>query len=289
MKIGLKKGFRNLLLKFAVFYVIAFFILSYLNSINFKVIYSIFPFLIPLELGLFFFLLAREKFFEIPEMKIKIFDFLFLIPSAIFFFIRLNSGWWLKDVFSVIAFFFLALAIFGFETARFAWNNAKKEGFIALFFFSAYRVFFVLTLNFWTQLAFFSAWIVQQLLLFSFPDSQLSFDGLIRLGNNKFDVIVAQECAGIESMVLFFVMYLVAGSLEFKKIDKKRFALALVFGIILFFLLSIIRLYFIMLAGLLIDPVFAVQVVHRYTSLLFFVVFFLVYWHYSFKWLRKAN
>ena len=113
------------------------------------------------------------------------------------------------------------------------------------------------------------------------------FDGLIKLGYSKFDVIVAQGCAGIESLVLFFVMYLVAASIEFKKLNKKRFVFALVFGLILLFLISIIRLYFIMLSGLLINPAFAVQVVHRYSSLIIFVVFFLIYWNYSFKWVKS--
>lgn len=288
MKIKLKKGFKLLIAKFVVFYLITFFILSYLNSINFKVIYSIFPFLIPLELGLFLFLLAREKFFEINEFKIKFFDLLFIIPSIIFFFLRLNSVWQFRDFFSAIAFFFLALSVFGFDSAKFVWKNCRKEAMIALLFFSAYRIFFIATLQFWTLLAKFSASIVQWLLSFSFPQSKLVVEnGLIRLGYSKFDVIVAQECAGIESLVLFFVMYLVAASIEFKKLNKKRFVFALIFGLILLFVLSIFRLYIIMISGLLVDPFFAVQVVHKYSALIIFTAFFLIYWNYSFKWVKN--
>ncbi|MDO8537280.1 MAG: archaeosortase/exosortase family protein [archaeon] len=287
MKIELKKGFRFLLIKFAVFYFLAFIILSYLNSIGGKAVYSIFPFLIPLELGLFLFLLAKEKLLEIPEFKIKVFDFLFIIPSILFFFIRINSVWEFRDVFSVIAFFFLAIAIFGKETTKFVLNECRKEIIIALLFFSAYRIFFIATLQYWNVLALFSASIVQWMLSLSFPQSQLTFDGLIRLGYAKFDVIVAQECAGIESLVLFFVMFLVAASLEFKKLNKFRFVFALIFGLILLFILSILRLYLIMLTGLLIDPFFAVRIVHPYSSLIIFVGFFLIYWNYSFKWVKN--
>lgn len=105
----------------------------------------------------------------------------------------------------------------------------------------------------------------------------------------KFSITVAQYCSGIESIALFSALYIVFGVVDRKKINRPRFLMAFVPAIALLFLLNILRVFLLVVAGYYINPTIAFSLFHTYAGLAFFVLYTAAFWLICYKWLLNLD
>lgn len=174
----------------------------------------------------------------------------------------------------VVGNFFLFLAVFG---VRF-FNALKREvalmmGTVGLYILSG----FLIELH-WK---FFSQMIVRSLaFIFSFMSGGIFINTAnfnVRL--EDFQVSVGPPCAGIYSLLTFLLLFLltlvVMGRTQ--KIDYFKAVSALMIGLLITFLLNIVRITLIILVGAYVSEVIAIKLFHEYLSAVFLMALFAFY------------
>ena len=103
----------------------------------------------------------------------------------------------------------------------------------------------------------------------------------------KFAVSIEQACSGLDSLFLFSILYLIIGLIDWKKFNhKKLLFMFLVAGIGLFFI-NILRVFLLILAGVLISPEITTQLFHTYLGMVLFIIYFGLFWKLTYKWMQK--
>lgn len=203
------------------------------------------------------------------------------------------------DVFTVLKLFLLLL--FALFTALSVYTKTFISWFVkkywkSIVIFAVLGIIYFFLIQFfqliWYQLSYFVAISIKSLL-------SLTFDPVIfsagttavgpKLGVEGFIVGISNECSGIDSLLLFISLYTLLLVLDWKKMNVKRMAILFIPGLIGTVAYNILRIYLLLLVGVFIDPVFAVDVFHTNIGWILFLVFFVIFWHFGSKWVYKKS
>jgi len=102
---------------------------------------------------------------------------------------------------------------------------------------------------------------------------------------DKFSITVAEYCSGVESIALFTSLYALIGLLDWGRMHRKRYLAIFLPALLLLFLLNIIRVYGLIMAGYYIDPQLAFGLFHTYAGMIFFILYSGVFWLIAYKYL----
>ncbi len=105
----------------------------------------------------------------------------------------------------------------------------------------------------------------------------------------NFAVEIAEACSGLESIFLFTVLYIFIAFIDWKKLDKKK--IILFYPLLLAGLIgvNILRVFLLILVGVLISPDVMVALFHTYLGMVLFVIYFLVFLIFGYKRMKKKN
>lgn len=180
---------------------------------------------------------------------------------------------------------FAAGAVFGPANLRRLAKKYKQELLISLGLAVAFFGFLYLVYGLWKWLAAIVLHSVQWLM------NRIGIHSVYQaprtLVFNKFAIDVAQFCSGIESIALFTALYALVGILDWPSFNHRRY-LALFFpGLIILFLFNILRVFLLILGGYYINPHIAFSLFHTYAGMLFFILYSIIFWAVSYRWLLK--
>ena len=106
---------------------------------------------------------------------------------------------------------------------------------------------------------------------------------------NKFGIEIAQYCSGIESIALFTSLYALVGVLDWPRLNYKKFLLIFPLALIALFGFNILRVAALITAGYYINPQIAFSLFHTYAGMVFFILYSLIFWGVSYKWMLKKT
>jgi exosortase/archaeosortase family protein len=104
-----------------------------------------------------------------------------------------------------------------------------------------------------------------------------------------FVVSIGAACSGIESLFLFVAFSIGIFVLDHEKLNKNRFLIYSVIGIIGIYFVNILRLFLLILTGVHISPEFAVGIFHSNIGWLMFVIYFAIYYYFMRKFIYKKT
>lgn len=302
---GRSQGFRELVVRTFVF-VLAFIAISYI--IGQKIVESslLYEFDIYIYGGmgylllfciLGFFLLNREKLFKLQRQKRNVRDYILLIVSMFllvsFYFIELGIdnlavtliNKILVHIIFVCLFASLAIGIIGFDYIRFLLKTFKRE--LSYFF-----VFFVISYSLmtyvwklWPYLSFAVSKAVYFLL--QLLSDEVSFRGSDILIFEGFGAKIGEACSGIYSIFIFTGLFVFILFMDWYKINKKRALILFLPAVIGAFAVNIFRVFLLMVVGAYLSKEAALGLYHSYTGMIFFMVYFVIFWYFAYKWIKK--
>jgi len=249
------------------------------------------------EFLLVFGLLARRRLlrpaffptFHPPSLRVSL---PFAGLTMLLFWLRLSipDAGLNRIVFSMFGLLALFLALFGFSFARHFSQAFRKELFLAAVFFAAVNFLWQAFYTHWLFLGGFTASIVAWLigLTFGSPVLDLSNPELPIVGRQPFVAVIYPECSGIQSLILFTAFFVLALAVDYASIDKRKASIAYLLGMAGMFVVTVLRIYLIIAAGVLFSVDFAVQFVHSAISLVLFVFYFALFWKFAFRRIRKG-
>lgn len=183
-----------------------------------------------------------------------------------------------------------AIGCFGIKNIHNLWVRYRRKivwsAGIAIAFYLFLQVVYML----WQPLASLVLFIVTGLLDLSglevtvIPPHTLLLD--------KFGVTIAAYCSGIESIALFTSLYVIVGLLDWHRLHKKRYLILFPFALLILWLLNVLRVFVLIIAGYHISPEIAFSLFHTYAGTIFFILYSLVFWSIAYKHLiitKKAH
>ncbi len=241
-----------------------------------------------------FMLLIKDKLKQFKIFKSNLRDFiLFGIAGSISYFLFFyskylisinlefaNSNFLLffigRHLILFMTLFLFALAIFSKKFVVYLLNNFKRE--IGLSALSTFLfVFFALVMqNTWQFLSGSITKLVYWLLIITFNEVSMPTASSLVVGD--FTVNIGKVCSGIESILLFTILYVFILFLDWKKLDKKKMFLLFIPGILGTILANVLRIYLIMLIGILGYPQLSVGIFHTNAGWIFFIAYFFIFW-----------
>ncbi|MBP9717946.1 archaeosortase/exosortase family protein [Candidatus Gracilibacteria bacterium] len=105
---------------------------------------------------------------------------------------------------------------------------------------------------------------------------------LVKLGD--FSVIIGVPCAGFQSLTAFlalFILALVMMKKNHAKLNTKKIILWMVGGLVLVYLLNVLRILLILLVGALFSQEFAITIFHSSIGAILFLLFFVFYMRFA--------
>lgn len=106
---------------------------------------------------------------------------------------------------------------------------------------------------------------------------------------DSFAVRIEQACSGIDSLFLFTSMYSIIGFIERKTLIVSRYIVSFVIAAIGLYLVNILRVYLIILYGVLVSPDTAIKLFHTYAGMVLFIIYFALFLRLCYPWIRKSN
>lgn len=104
---------------------------------------------------------------------------------------------------------------------------------------------------------------------------------------SKFSITISKYCSGIESIAFFTALYVLIGLTDWQKLIRKRYFALFFPGLVLLFAFNILRVFALILAGYYINPHIAFSLFHTYAGMVFFIVYSIVFWAFSYKFMLK--
>lgn len=105
---------------------------------------------------------------------------------------------------------------------------------------------------------------------------------------NKFGIQIAEYCSGIESIALFTALYALVGVLDWHRLNSRKYLGAFLPALIVLFGFNILRVAGLILAGYYINPQIAFSLFHTYAGMVFFILYSILFWAISYKWMLKV-
>jgi exosortase/archaeosortase family protein len=180
---------------------------------------------------------------------------------------------------------FAAGGVFGTANLRLLIKTYKQELLISIGLGVAFYGFLTLVYGLWKVLAaavlHSTRWLLGIFGLHStvIPPRTLLF--------NKFGVDIAQYCSGIESIALFTGLYALIGVLDWPRLNHRKFLAVFIPSLVLLFSFNILRVASLIAAGYYINPRIAFSLFHTYAGMIFFIIYSLIFWGLSYKWMLK--
>ena len=191
--------------------------------------------------------------------------------------------------FSAIGLFLLLASLLGFKALRQTASAFRRELLISAAFFGFLTLLWNTFYTHWLYLGTFTATVVAKLLDATFGNAVLDLSNpeLPVVGRQPFVAVIYPECSGIQSLILFTALFILAWAVDFQEIDKRKAFAAYLLGMTGMFIVTVLRIYFIIAAGVLFSVNFAIQFVHSTISLVLFVLYFAAFWRLALRRIRK--
>jgi exosortase/archaeosortase family protein len=195
----------------------------------------------------------------------------------------------LKYALNILFVAFLALAVYN---KKFIFSFIKKYRIDILVFTFILFLYYQIIWLFQDSWLFFSNFVGNALyFIFSKQFSNVVFraaDGAgPTLGVENFYVSISKVCSGIDSLLFFISLFAILVITNWDSLNKMRMALLFIPGIIGTYLLNILRIYLLVLIAVKISPEFAVNFFHTNAGWVFFLGYFILFWHFGRKWVIK--
>ncbi len=238
------------------------------------------------------------KKFKFNYRKFTLFFIIGLLFTIFFFYIRYfiynNLDFALSNAILIISLryfslflslLFFAIAVYGTGHILLIIRKFKRELIFSIITAIIVTLFIFLVQSSWI---FLSSTItnIEFYLLSLFFDNVISF-GDFNLGVGSFIVNIGKVCSGVESISLFTLLYLFIFFLDNKKLNHKKMLLIYPIGLIGVFLVNIIRIFLLLLVGILYSAKLAVTVFHTNLGWILFILYFFVFWYFAYGWLKK--
>lgn len=298
-------GFKQFLIKTTIFVAI-FILISYFlgrKAYNSNLLYG-FDLYIYGGMGyiflfsvLGFILLYRDKLYKLNKEKYQTRDFAFLIISlfllGLFYLIEVNISKISVNIPNIIMVHILLIGLVSFLTIGFYGvsfiNSFMKKFKKELFYFLIFGVIaYALMSKVWTLWPYLSA-IVSNVVYFllSLIDSKTIFNPPDILIFKGFGVKIGEPCSGIYSIFIFTGLYLFITLIDWKKLNKAKVISLFIPAVIGAFLVNIFRVFLLMIIGAYLSREAALGLYHSYTGMIFFMVYFIIFWTLTYKWIKK--
>lgn len=180
---------------------------------------------------------------------------------------------------------FAAGATFGLTNLRVLSSTYKREIYISIGLSIAFFLFLYAVYGLWKVLAGIVLHSVKWLL------NRGGLSAVIvpprSLVLTKFGINIAEYCSGIESIALFTALYVLIGVLDWRRFNRKRYFWVFPLALVVLFGFNILRVYVLILAGYYINPQIAFSLFHTYAGMIFFILYSILFWSVSYKWLTE--
>lgn len=189
---------------------------------------------------------------------------------------------------SIIASIVLAAGgAFGPGNLRLIAKTYRRELLISLGLAAIFFVFLYIVYGLWRVLAAIVLHSVRWLLNLVGLNAVILLPRTLLL--NKFGIDIAQYCSGIESIALFTGLYALIGVLDWQRFNHRKYLYVFPAALILLFALNILRVFFLILAGYYINPQIAFSLFHTYAGMIFFILYAILFWSVSYKWMLQKD
>ena len=228
------------------------------------------------------------------EYFLRIFYILFFLISFLLQFILKDLFWWkfVTDQFHLIVYmysflgfigsFMLFLAVFG---TKFFEKFMNRIILIMTIIISFFGMSYILK-ELWGIFSGIIVKMVSILLKLQFSSLDIFSSETYGLELFSFRVFIGDGCSGIESLALFFSIYLLIMLYDLDKLNLVKSLILLPFGMIGMFLVTILRIYMLMIVGK-DNAELAMGLFHNNLGWIFFVIYLLIFWSLFYSFLLK--
>lgn len=109
------------------------------------------------------------------------------------------------------------------------------------------------------------------------------------LAVGSFAVEIEQACSGLDSLFLFTALYVMVGIVDYRRLNMAKLVYTYLPAALGMYLVNILRVYMLMLIGILISPTLAIRLFHTYAGMVLFIVYFAAFWSMMYKKLLKKK
>ena len=103
----------------------------------------------------------------------------------------------------------------------------------------------------------------------------------------NFVVSIEEACSGVDSLFLFRTLYICIGTIDWKKFNKLKLILMFFPAVMGLFLVNILRVYLLILIGVLTNPQVTIQLFHTYLGMILFIIYFTIFWRFTYRWMKS--
>jgi exosortase/archaeosortase family protein len=244
-----------------------------------------------------FFVLSREKLFKLKKEERVVIDYVFLILSmvflALFYIIEINidiisENFINKILIHVIflsTFITLVLGVIGVNYVKNIARDYKREILYFLIFFVLSYSLMNYVWKLWPYLSFMVSKAVY--LLLKLLSDQVILRGDDVLIFEGFGAKIGEACSGIYSIFIFSGLFVFIVFMDWYKINKKKAALLFLPAVLGAFLVNIFRVFLLMVVGAYFSEEAALGLYHSYTGMVFFMIYFVIFWYFAYKWMKN--
>ncbi|MCK4669967.1 MAG: archaeosortase/exosortase family protein [Nanoarchaeota archaeon] len=191
----------------------------------------------------------------------------------------------------------LVLAFFG---ARNVWNFVREFKFsiiISLLLSWGFLNFYTSFQKIWPYLS----WVVAKASYFLlkpiYGDVILKYESTMfgnvyhnipTVGTSEYAAAIFKPCSGIEGLSLFLLFFTIIVIIDWKKIDWRKLFVLYPLGVAFMFVINILRITFLVIAGNQISPAFALGAFHSNFGWILFAIFFFIFMYFSYEWMKKS-
>ena len=104
----------------------------------------------------------------------------------------------------------------------------------------------------------------------------------------NFSVEVAEACSGLESIFLFTVLYVFMAFVDWNKLDTRKVLLFYPLLLVGLIIVNILRVFILIMIGILINPQIMVELFYTYLGLVLFIIYFLLFLKFGYSKLKKS-
>lgn len=307
MKIKLQKGFKQFLIKTALF--VALFMgfsaiigtklyqyglldkwnIQIYGRIGYIILFSIAGFII----------LYRDRLLKLKSIKHKLRDYVLILLSFIllglFYFFEINAYRFDINLVNILlahtllfsTMLFLGLGVYGLEfIVKFIKLFKKELGYFLIFGIITASLMNIV-LSSWEYFSWMVMKIVGFLLKLINANFTITPPSTIRV--NGFAATIAEACSGVYSIFLFTALYLFIVFIDWNKINKKKAAVLFVPAVFGAFMANVLRVFLLFIIGGYLSRDIALGLYHSYTGMIFFLIYFLIFWLVFYKWMKNER
>lgn len=179
----------------------------------------------------------------------------------------------------------LTFGIFGFSYLKWFIKKFIKE---LLFCFGLSFLFYFFILYVWQLWPYLSALVLHiEYFLFylSFPRVQIVPPFTLYVQN--FGVDIESACSGLDSLFLFITLYIFISILDWEIFNHKKLMGMFIVAGIGSFIVNLLRIYLLILAGIFISPMLTEHLFHTYLGMILFIIYFAFFWRVFYNWMKR--